>query len=301
MTWTTFHHRGEVLRAVTRGRRRAPRRHPADGRDRGPRDLRRRAHPARRPPAALAHPAVGAHRARAARPARPTSSGPSSPPGTPPPTSCPGTRLVLDHYRAEPLDDAMATALATSAAKERVLLAAMAGRAGARTEDTVAAGLDARGARAGDLPADHRSARAAPRCSTGSGPRRLTLPSPTVFRRPRSGRHAGAMTEIRAGMLLLASPELLDPNFADTVVLLLDADEDGAMGVVLNRPSPVPVVVGARRLGRHRGRARGAVPRRAGVARGCAGGGPACATATTCPVGLRPVTDRLALVDLDAR
>ena len=40
------------------------------------------------------------------------------------------------------------------------------------------------------------------------------------------------MSEIQAGMLLLASPELLDPNFADTVVLLLDADEDGAMGVV---------------------------------------------------------------------
>jgi putative transcriptional regulator len=50
------------------------------------------------------------------------------------------------------------------------------------------------------------------------------------------------MADIRAGMLLLASPELLDPNFADTVVLLLDADEEGAMGVVLNRPSPVPVV-----------------------------------------------------------
>ena len=50
------------------------------------------------------------------------------------------------------------------------------------------------------------------------------------------------MAEIRAGMLLLASPELLDPNFADAVVLLLDADEGGAMGVVLNRPSPVPVI-----------------------------------------------------------
>ena len=43
-------------------------------------------------------------------------------------------------------------------------------------------------------------------------------------------------------MLLLASPELLDPNFIDTVVLLLDADDDGAMGAALNRPSPVPVV-----------------------------------------------------------
>ena len=34
---------------------------------------------------------------------------------------------------------------------------------------------------------------------------------------------------------------LLDPNFAETVVLLLDADENGALGVVLNRPSTVPV------------------------------------------------------------
>jgi putative transcriptional regulator len=42
-------------------------------------------------------------------------------------------------------------------------------------------------------------------------------------------------------MLLVATPALLDPNFVDTVVLLLDADEDGALGVVLNRPSPVPV------------------------------------------------------------
>ena len=49
------------------------------------------------------------------------------------------------------------------------------------------------------------------------------------------------MNQVRAGMLLVASPELLDPNFADSVVLLLDADEDGAMGVVLNRPSEVPV------------------------------------------------------------
>ncbi|WP_395656277.1 YqgE/AlgH family protein [Nocardioides sp.] len=49
------------------------------------------------------------------------------------------------------------------------------------------------------------------------------------------------MTEARAGMLLVATPALLDPNFADTVVLLLDVDDDGALGVVLNRPSGVPV------------------------------------------------------------
>ncbi len=42
-------------------------------------------------------------------------------------------------------------------------------------------------------------------------------------------------------MLLVATPQLVDPNFADTVVLLLDVDEAGALGVVLNRPTPVSV------------------------------------------------------------
>lgn len=49
------------------------------------------------------------------------------------------------------------------------------------------------------------------------------------------------MTQARAGMLLVATPALLDPNFVDTVVLLLDVDDQGALGVVLNRPSGVPV------------------------------------------------------------
>lgn len=43
------------------------------------------------------------------------------------------------------------------------------------------------------------------------------------------------------GLLLVAAPTLLDPNFADTVVLLIEADAGGAVGVVLNRPTPVPV------------------------------------------------------------
>lgn len=42
-------------------------------------------------------------------------------------------------------------------------------------------------------------------------------------------------------MLLVAAPTLVDPNFAETVVLLLDVDDDGALGVVVNRPSPVLV------------------------------------------------------------
>jgi putative transcriptional regulator len=39
------------------------------------------------------------------------------------------------------------------------------------------------------------------------------------------------------GRLLVATPTLLDPNFARTVVFVLEHNEDGALGVVLNRPS----------------------------------------------------------------
>ncbi|MCI0425319.1 MAG: YqgE/AlgH family protein [Actinobacteria bacterium] len=39
------------------------------------------------------------------------------------------------------------------------------------------------------------------------------------------------------GRLLVATPHLLDPNFYRTVVLLLQHDEEGTVGVVLNRPT----------------------------------------------------------------
>ncbi len=39
-----------------------------------------------------------------------------------------------------------------------------------------------------------------------------------------------------AGKLLVATPALLDENFYRTVVLLLAHDENGAFGVILNRP-----------------------------------------------------------------
>jgi len=49
------------------------------------------------------------------------------------------------------------------------------------------------------------------------------------------------MGESLAGQLLLASPALQDPNFMRTVVLVSLHSEEGAMGLVLNRPSAVTV------------------------------------------------------------
>jgi putative transcriptional regulator len=49
------------------------------------------------------------------------------------------------------------------------------------------------------------------------------------------------MEESLTGQLLLASPALRDPNFARTVVLIGVHSAEGAMGVVLNRPSSLTV------------------------------------------------------------
>ncbi|WP_210502684.1 YqgE/AlgH family protein [Nocardioides xinjiangensis] len=47
--------------------------------------------------------------------------------------------------------------------------------------------------------------------------------------------------QLASGMLLVATPALQDPNFVETVVLLLDVNDEGALGVVLNRPTQVLV------------------------------------------------------------
>lgn len=43
----------------------------------------------------------------------------------------------------------------------------------------------------------------------------------------------------RRGRLLVASPALTDPNFHRAVVLMLEHSAEGALGLVLNRPSPL--------------------------------------------------------------
>jgi putative transcriptional regulator len=47
--------------------------------------------------------------------------------------------------------------------------------------------------------------------------------------------------KLRPGIFLYAVPEMGDPNFAETVVLLVACDKAGAMGFVVNRPTRVPL------------------------------------------------------------
>lgn len=49
----------------------------------------------------------------------------------------------------------------------------------------------------------------------------------------------GATGHVARGRLLVAAPRLSDPNFVRTVVLVLEHDEDGTLGLVLNRPTEV--------------------------------------------------------------
>jgi putative transcriptional regulator len=107
---------------------------------------------------------------------------------------------------------------------------------------------------------------------------------------------AGAGAHL-GGRLLVATPAIEEPTFARTVVLLLDHDEDGALGVVLNRASEVAV--------------RSILPGWEAVVSSpdvVFVGGPVAQDSAlgvvavrpgTQPIGVRPVAGGLALVDLD--
>jgi putative transcriptional regulator len=66
---------------------------------------------------------------------------------------------------------------------------------------------------------------------------------PLTLRLPAGWGIMSTMTEVSSltGRLLVATPKLADPNFERAVLLLLDHDGEGALGVVLNRPTPVGV------------------------------------------------------------
>lgn len=54
-------------------------------------------------------------------------------------------------------------------------------------------------------------------------------------------RHEDEMRSALTGRLLVALPALEDPNFERSVVLVLEHDAEGALGVVLNRPTTTPL------------------------------------------------------------
>ena len=45
----------------------------------------------------------------------------------------------------------------------------------------------------------------------------------------------------RSGVFLVASPELTDANFARSVIYLLDHNDTGSLGFILNRPLDLPL------------------------------------------------------------
>jgi len=65
----------------------------------------------------------------------------------------------------------------------------------------------------------------------GPGAERLVAPAAQLRR--------GAVRDLAAGKLLVAARSLPDPNFAETVVLLVDFSQEGAMGLIVNRQTEV--------------------------------------------------------------
>lgn len=52
---------------------------------------------------------------------------------------------------------------------------------------------------------------------------------------------APAAQRVRAGTLLLANTDLLEPTFRRSVIYIVEHNEGGTLGVVLNRPSETAV------------------------------------------------------------
>lgn len=104
-----------------------------------------------------------------------------------------------------------------------------------------------------------------------------------------------------AGSALVAAPSLVDPTFRRTVVLVIDHRESGTLGLVLNRPSEVPVRDVLPTWGPHTTRPHalyvgGPVEQRAAL---CVAALPA-GTDVAATDGVIGVRSGLALLDLDA-
>lgn len=70
----------------------------------------------------------------------------------------------------------------------------------------------------------------------GTPPARLSAQVSPFPAQPR-----GRIANLAAGKFLAAHRDLADPNFAETVVLLVHYDKDGAMGLIINRQTKIPL------------------------------------------------------------
>ena len=52
---------------------------------------------------------------------------------------------------------------------------------------------------------------------------------------------APATSAIKKGVLLVAHPSLTDPNFQQTVVLVCEHGAEGTLGIIINRPTAIPL------------------------------------------------------------
>ena len=68
-------------------------------------------------------------------------------------------------------------------------------------------------------------------------PSSVGLPSDLVRGPSRSIRPVQSVERPQAGTFLIAARSMLDPNFAQTVVLLIDYDSEGAFGLIVDRPT----------------------------------------------------------------
>jgi putative transcriptional regulator len=64
----------------------------------------------------------------------------------------------------------------------------------------------------------------------------VLLLSPIWFSAALSRPEATQQTASLAGQLLVATPEMSDPRFSHTVILMVQHNKDGALGIVINRP-----------------------------------------------------------------
>ncbi|MEK6656589.1 MAG: YqgE/AlgH family protein, partial [Nitrospirota bacterium] len=58
---------------------------------------------------------------------------------------------------------------------------------------------------------------------------------------PAIGFNSKKEAPLKQGVFLVAKPELIDPNFLHTVILLVSYGKDGALGVIINRPTEITI------------------------------------------------------------